>query len=73
MRGELDSLTRQLSGRQVEVLAYIAAGQTDAQIASAMFIGESTVKQHVQDIRSKLDASNRAHAVHLAHRKGILK
>jgi LuxR family transcriptional regulator, regulator of acetate metabolism len=52
-----------LTPREVEVLALMAAGATNAGIARELFISEGTVKSHVQRILRKLDASNRAEAV----------
>lgn len=63
----------ELTERQLEVLAMIALGHVDADIARLLWIGETTAKRHVRDILSKLGARNRAHAAHIAHKKGILK
>ncbi len=52
-----------LTPREVEVLALMASGATNAGIARELFIAEGTVKSHVQRILRKLDASNRAEAV----------
>ena len=52
-----------LTPREIEVLALMAAGATNAGIARELFISEGTVKSHVQRILRKLDASNRAEAV----------
>jgi LuxR family transcriptional regulator, regulator of acetate metabolism len=52
-----------LTPREVEVLALMASGATNAGIARELFISEGTVKSHVQRILRKLDASNRAEAV----------
>lgn len=79
MRGELDDRTYRHAGkdrlteRQQEVLVMLSLGFTDAEIARSLWIGETTAKRHVRDVLSKLDARNRAHAVHIAHKKGILK
>lgn len=61
-----------LTPKQLAVLHKIADGQTDTSIAAAMYVSVMTTKRHVRDILSKLDARNRAHAVHIAHRKGII-
>ncbi len=55
--------TLHLTPREVEVLALMAAGATNAGIARELFIAEGTVKSHVQRILRKLDATNRAEAV----------
>lgn len=51
----LDPLTQ----REEEVLALVARGRTNAEIAHALFIGLSTVKTHVASLMTKLDARNR--------------
>jgi len=62
----------ELSPRQLDTLALLADGHTDKGIARVLQIGETTAKRHVRDILSKLDATNRAHAVSIAYRKGLL-
>ena len=62
----------ELTPKQLEVLNLVALGLPDPAIAARMYVSETTTKRHVRDILSKLDASNRANAVHVAHRKGIL-
>lgn len=52
-----------LSKRELEVLAKIAEGRTNAEIADRLVIAESTVKSHVKNILRKLGAANRAQAV----------
>lgn len=52
-----------LTPREMEVLALMAAGSTNAMIAKELFIAEGTVKSHVKRILRKLNASNRAQAV----------
>ncbi len=51
-----------LTPREATVLARVAAGETNAQIASALFIGESTVRKHLEHIYEKLEVRNRAAA-----------
>ncbi len=63
---------RTLSGREREVLRLVAAGQATKQIARALGITERTVKFHVTSIFNKLSAENRAQAVALATRRGLL-
>jgi signal transduction histidine kinase/DNA-binding NarL/FixJ family response regulator len=55
-----------LSKRQREILALLAAGQTNAEIAEALFFATKTVERHVGTIFGKLGARNRAHAAALA-------
>lgn len=73
-RGEYRHAGRdELTARQLEVLRYVAAGYGDRAIGDALCITTHAAKRHVRDILSKLDAVNRAHAVHTAHQKGILR
>lgn len=52
-----------LTRRELEVLQLLADGSTNAQIADALVISQTTAKSHVQSILRKLQASNRAEAV----------
>jgi DNA-binding NarL/FixJ family response regulator len=61
-----------LSPREVAVLRLVAAGQSNGQIANSLGISERTVKFHVTAIFNKLGADNRAQAVALASRRGLL-
>ncbi|MGA1835359.1 response regulator transcription factor [Herbiconiux sp. 11R-BC] len=62
-----------LSSRELEVLELVAAGRSNAEIAAALFVGETTVKSHLAHIFSKLDATSRTAAVSTARRRGILR
>lgn len=61
-----------LSVREREVLALVAAGRTNAQIGAELFVGEATVKTHLHHIYAKFDASDRAAAVAIGYRRGLL-
>jgi DNA-binding NarL/FixJ family response regulator len=63
----------ELSVREIEVLRLIAAGNSNKQIADRLSIGEATAKSHVANILSKLSASDRAHAVAIGVRRGIIE
>ncbi|WP_114559447.1 response regulator transcription factor [Desertihabitans aurantiacus] len=54
-----------LSEREAEVMTMIAAGTTNAGIASALFISEKTVKNHINRIFAKLHVSHRSQAISL--------
>lgn len=56
-------LSKLLSPRQIEILALVAEGLSNAEIASRLYLGESTVKWHVRKILKALGVSNRAQAV----------
>lgn len=62
-----------LTSREVEVLRLIAAGKANKLVASDLSITEETVKGHVKNILSKLDARDRTHAVTIALKRGIIE
>jgi len=62
-----------LSEREIDVLRLIAAGNSNKQIADLLRIGEGTVKSHVSNILSKLNANDRAHAVTIGLTRGIIQ
>lgn len=64
-----DSLTT----REIDVLRLIAVGNSNKLIADQLSIGEATVKSHVTNILSKLGANDRAHAVTIALKRGIIQ
>jgi signal transduction histidine kinase/DNA-binding NarL/FixJ family response regulator len=61
-----DNGSHSLSKRQREILALVASGQTNAEIAETLFFATKTVERHVATIFGKLGARNRAHAAALA-------
>jgi DNA-binding NarL/FixJ family response regulator len=61
-----------LSDREREVLALIAAGSTNREIAAALYLSPHTVKEHTSSLYRKLQARNRAEAVQRAQRIGLL-
>jgi DNA-binding NarL/FixJ family response regulator len=62
-----------LTGREIDVLKLIAAGNGNKQIADELSIGEATVKSRVTNILSKLGANDRAHAVTIGLKRGIIE
>ena len=63
----------QLTAREIEVLRLIAAGSANKIVADRLSITEETVKAHVKNILSKLDANDRTHAVTIALKRGIIE
>lgn len=62
-----------LSPRESEVLHLLAEGLSAAQIGRRLFISESTIKTHIGKIYDKLGATNRAQAVMIAVRSGLVR
>jgi DNA-binding CsgD family transcriptional regulator len=60
------SLKVRLTVRETEVTTWIARGKTYAQIARQLSITEDTAKFHIENVRRKLNATNRTHAIVLA-------
>jgi len=67
------SARNDLTPREVDVLQLIAVGQANKQIADQLSIGEASVKSHVANILSKLGANDRAHAVTIGLKRGIIE
>jgi DNA-binding NarL/FixJ family response regulator len=65
-------VTQSLSAREVEVLALVAKGLTNADIGRALHISEATVKTHLLRTFGKLDVSDRTAAVTTAMALGLL-
>jgi DNA-binding NarL/FixJ family response regulator len=61
-----------LSEREREVLDLIAAGSTNREIAEQLYLSPHTIKEHTSALYRKLGARNRAEAVQLAQRIGLL-
>ncbi len=62
-----------LTQREIEVLTYIAAGSSNKAVASKLSVTEDTIKGHVRNILSKLNANDRTHAVTIALRRGFIE
>jgi len=66
------SRLERLTSREIQVLRLIAEGLSNEQIAELLVIAESTAKTHVKRILQKIDARDRAQAVVLAYRAGLM-
>jgi LuxR family maltose regulon positive regulatory protein len=65
-------LVEPLTGRELEILALLAAGQSNQSIAGQLFISLDTVKKHVSHVLGKLGAGNRTEAVARGRDLGLI-
>ena len=62
-----------LTSREVEVLRLIASGLRNKEIAYELTVSEGTINAHIKHILTKLNATDRTHAVMMALRRGIIR
>ena len=70
--GALGQLASPLTRRELEVLALLAEGRSNRQIAETLFISESTAGVHVSNILGKLGVTGRTEAAAVAFRAGLV-
>lgn len=63
----------ELTKRELEVLAGMSHGRSNAQIGAELFLSEDTVKTHARRLFRKLGASDRAQAVAIGLRQGLIR
>ena len=61
-----------MSGREVDVLTYLAMGYSRGQVAQTLSISEHTLRAYVESARFKLGATNTMHAIARAVAEGLI-
>jgi two-component system response regulator DegU len=72
MGKSLEDLTTPLTPKEMQILTHISEGNSNKRIANILGISEQTIKNHVSAILRKLNANDRAHAVFIAIRNGLI-
>ncbi|MCP2265390.1 response regulator [Promicromonospora thailandica] len=68
-----DASVRSLTDRELDVMKLVAAGRSNAEIATDLFLAEQTVKTHVSRILNKLDLRDRTQMVVRAYESGLVR
>ena len=72
-RDDEQERSNSLTPRELEVLALLARGRKNSEIADSLFVSERTVKFHVSSILGKLGAENRTEAARIAARRRLVE
>lgn len=69
----LEGHSPNLTEREVEILEGVSEGQSNAEIAASLGLAEKTVKNHLSSVFTKLEATDRTHAVTIGLQRGIIE
>lgn len=72
VRGSEDARVRKLTGREIEVLGMLAAGNPTAEIGARLHISTLTARNHIQNILDKLEVHSKTEAVAFAFQKHLI-
>ncbi len=73
MRRRMQTPAVRLTPREQDILELLASGASVAEVASRLYISQSTAKTHMSKLYDKLDANNRTQAIMAAVRLGLVK
>lgn len=71
-RGEVEQLRSHLSDRELQILQLLANGASTGQIADQLFLSVNTIRTHIQNVITKLNAHSRLEAVSYGIAKGLI-